>query len=97
MFRRLTFKSETGVVRVRLWHAGRKRHTRELAKARAAAAFVGSDRLMARAARNSADLDRPETADAIEAAVSKVLDDKLRTGDIMEDGMTQVSLLLPQI
>ena len=27
-----------------------------------------------------ADLNRPEAADAIEAAVSKVLDDKLRTG-----------------
>lgn len=36
------------------------------------------------------DLNRPEAADAIEAAVSKVLDDKLRTGDIMEDGMTKV-------
>eukprot|EP00277_Geminigera_cryophila_P037512 CAMPEP_0173114394 /NCGR_PEP_ID=MMETSP1102-20130122/47626_1 /TAXON_ID=49646 /ORGANISM="Geminigera sp., Strain Caron Lab Isolate" /LENGTH=404 /DNA_ID=CAMNT_0014016725 /DNA_START=779 /DNA_END=1993 /DNA_ORIENTATION=+ len=36
------------------------------------------------------DLDRPEAADAIEAAVSKVLDDKIRTGDIMEPGMTQV-------
>jgi len=71
--------------------------TLQSATAFAAAAFAGSGRLMARAARNSADLNRPETADAIEAAVSKVLDDKLRTGDIMEDGMTQVNLLMPQI
>ncbi len=32
-----------------------------------------------------------EEADAIEAAVNKVLDDGYRTGDIMQDGMTKVS------
>jgi 3-isopropylmalate dehydrogenase len=36
------------------------------------------------------DLDRPEAADQLEAAVEKVLDAKLRTGDIMEDGCTLV-------
>lgn len=48
---------------------------------------------MSRAALVFADLNRPETADAIEGAVSKVLDEKLRTGDIMEDGMTMVNFL----
>ncbi|NIB41335.1 3-isopropylmalate dehydrogenase [Pseudomaricurvus alkylphenolicus] len=36
-------------------------------------------------------LNASESADRIEAAVSKVLDQGLRTGDIMSDGMTQVS------
>ena len=35
-------------------------------------------------------LGRPELADKIEAAVSNVLDQGLRTGDIMQDGMTLV-------
>lgn len=35
-------------------------------------------------------LDMQEEPDAIEAAVSKVLDEKYRTGDIMSDGMTKV-------
>ena len=39
--------------------------------------------------RYSFDLD--EEADMVENAVSKVLDDGLRTADIMQDGMTQVS------
>jgi 3-isopropylmalate dehydrogenase len=36
-------------------------------------------------------LDEAEMADRIEAAVSKVLDDGLRTADIYSDGMTRVS------
>jgi len=36
-------------------------------------------------------LDEPEMADRIEAAVNKVLDDGLRTPDIMSDGMTEVN------
>ncbi|MEW8421820.1 MAG: 3-isopropylmalate dehydrogenase [Candidatus Thiodiazotropha sp.] len=36
-------------------------------------------------------LDEPETADRIEAAVDRVLDEGLRTADIMSDGMTEVS------
>ncbi|MEW8296878.1 MAG: 3-isopropylmalate dehydrogenase [Candidatus Thiodiazotropha sp.] len=36
-------------------------------------------------------LDEPETADRIEAAVDRVLDEGLRTVDIMSDGMTEVS------
>jgi 3-isopropylmalate dehydrogenase len=36
------------------------------------------------------DLDRPELADAMEAAVDAVLDDGLRTGDIMSSGMRAV-------
>jgi 3-isopropylmalate dehydrogenase len=36
------------------------------------------------------DLDQPELADAIEHAVNAVLDDGLRTGDIMSPGMTAV-------
>lgn len=36
-------------------------------------------------------LDEAEMADRIEAAVNKVLDDGLRTPDIMSDGMTEVS------
>ncbi|WP_415900776.1 3-isopropylmalate dehydrogenase [Neptuniibacter sp. QD48_11] len=36
-------------------------------------------------------LDAGEAADRIEAAVSKVLDQNLRTADIMSDGMTKVS------
>jgi 3-isopropylmalate dehydrogenase len=36
------------------------------------------------------DLDQPELADAIEQAVNGVLDDGLRTGDIMSPGMTAV-------
>lgn len=36
-------------------------------------------------------LDAGETADRIEAAVSKVLDQNLRTADIMSEGMTKVS------
>lgn len=36
-------------------------------------------------------LDEPEMADRIEAAVNKVLDDGLRTPDIMSDGMTPVN------
>jgi 3-isopropylmalate dehydrogenase len=35
-------------------------------------------------------LDEPEMAQRIEAAVNKVLDDGLRTADIMSDGMIQV-------
>ncbi|MDF1587940.1 MAG: 3-isopropylmalate dehydrogenase [Gammaproteobacteria bacterium] len=35
-------------------------------------------------------LDQPEMADRIENAVSKVLDDGLRTGDIYSEGMTKV-------
>jgi len=35
-------------------------------------------------------LDEPKMADRIEAAVSKVLDQGLRTGDIYSDGMTKV-------
>ena len=35
-------------------------------------------------------LDEPEMADRIEAAVNKVLDDGLRTPDIMSEGMTEV-------
>lgn len=35
-------------------------------------------------------LDEPEMADRIENAVNKVLDDGLRTPDIMSDGMTEV-------
>ncbi|EGV49852.1 3-isopropylmalate dehydrogenase [endosymbiont of Riftia pachyptila (vent Ph05)] len=36
-------------------------------------------------------LDKPAMAERIEAAVNKVLDDGLRTPDIMSDGMTEVS------
>ncbi|MDO6805166.1 isocitrate/isopropylmalate family dehydrogenase, partial [Wenyingzhuangia sp. 1_MG-2023] len=36
-------------------------------------------------------LDQGVAADAIEAAVSKVLDQGLRTGDIFSEGMTRVS------
>ncbi len=36
-------------------------------------------------------LDRSDAADAIEAAVGKVLDDGLRSADIYSDGMTKVS------
>ncbi|MEW8372610.1 MAG: 3-isopropylmalate dehydrogenase [Candidatus Thiodiazotropha sp.] len=36
-------------------------------------------------------LDEPEMADRIEAAVDRVLDEGLRTVDIMSDGMTEVS------
>ncbi|MEW8037995.1 MAG: 3-isopropylmalate dehydrogenase [Candidatus Thiodiazotropha sp.] len=36
-------------------------------------------------------LDEPEMADRIEAAVDRVLDEGLRTADIMSDGMTEVS------
>ncbi len=36
-------------------------------------------------------LDQPQAASAIEQAVSAVLDEGLRTADIMESGMTQVS------
>jgi 3-isopropylmalate dehydrogenase len=36
------------------------------------------------------DLDQPEMADAIEAAVDAVLTEGLRTGDIMSEGMTAV-------
>jgi 3-isopropylmalate dehydrogenase len=36
-------------------------------------------------------LDEAEMADRIEAAVSKVLDDGLRTADIYSEGMTRVS------
>ncbi len=36
-------------------------------------------------------LDEPQMADSIEAAVNKVLDDGLRTADIMSEGMQQVS------
>jgi 3-isopropylmalate dehydrogenase len=36
-------------------------------------------------------LDEPEMADKIEQAVEKVLDDGLRTPDIMSDGMTEVN------
>lgn len=35
--------------------------------------------------------DMPAEADAVEAAVNKVLDDGYRTGDIMQDGCTKVS------
>ena len=35
-------------------------------------------------------LDMGEEADQIDAAIARVLDDGLRTGDIMQDGMTQV-------
>ncbi len=35
-------------------------------------------------------LDRPELADRIEAAVNRVLDDGLRTPDIMSAGRTEV-------
>ena len=36
-------------------------------------------------------LDEAAMADRIEAAVNKVLDDRLRTQDIMSEGMTEVS------
>jgi 3-isopropylmalate dehydrogenase len=36
-------------------------------------------------------LDQPEMADRIEQAVSKVLDQGLRTADIYSEGMTKVS------
>jgi 3-isopropylmalate dehydrogenase len=36
-------------------------------------------------------LDEPAMADRIENAVSKVLDDGLRTADIYSEGMTKVS------
>ena len=36
-------------------------------------------------------LNRAEVADRVEAAIAKVLADGLRTGDIMQDGMKQVS------
>ena len=36
-------------------------------------------------------LDAGEAADKIEAAVSQVLDQNLRTADIMSEGMTAVS------
>jgi 3-isopropylmalate dehydrogenase len=36
-------------------------------------------------------LDEPQMADSIETAVNKVLDDGLRTADIMSEGMQQVS------
>ena len=35
--------------------------------------------------------DMSDEADAVENAVKKVLDDGIRTGDIMSDGMTLVS------
>jgi len=35
-------------------------------------------------------LNAPGAADAIESAVSSVLDDGLRTGDIFTEGMTRV-------
>ena len=35
--------------------------------------------------------DMTEEADAVENAVNKVLDDEIRTGDIMAEGMTLVS------
>ena len=35
-------------------------------------------------------LNAPDAADAIESAVSSVLDDGLRTGDIFTEGMTKV-------
>jgi 3-isopropylmalate dehydrogenase len=38
-------------------------------------------------------LNAPDAADAIESAVSSVLDDGLRTGDIFTEGMTKVGSL----
>ncbi|MGN1133258.1 MAG: isocitrate/isopropylmalate family dehydrogenase, partial [Oscillospiraceae bacterium] len=35
--------------------------------------------------------DMGEEADAVENAINKVLDDGIRTGDIMSEGMTLVS------